>query len=117
MSISDIEITNLTTRVINPFLRFTIGGTYCIETLVLGDGEKKYLHKGSPGPMKISDLVSYLEPNKSKLFRMSIRCDVNQSYESLSQEHFHIEVWDKAAWSLNTFLGYESILLSEIASG
>ena len=117
MSISDIDITNLTSKVINPFIRFTIGGDYTIETLVLGDGSKKYLHSGSPGPMKISDVVSYVEPNKNKPFRMSIKTEVTQSYESLSREHFHIEVWDKAAWSLNTFLGYESLLLQDVARG
>lgn len=35
----------------------------------------------------------------------------------MSQQHLHIEVWDKAAWSLNTFVGYESVPLIEIASG
>lgn len=33
------------------------------------------------------------------------------------EEHFHIEVWDKAAWSLNTFVGYESLLLHDVANG
>jgi len=58
--------------VLNPFIRFTVGGTYCIEVLVLGDGKKKYLHTGKPGLQKITDVVSNLECNKSKLFRMQI---------------------------------------------
>ena len=33
------------------------------------------------------------------------------------EEHFHIEVWDKANWSLNTFVGYESLLLHDVANG
>lgn len=61
--IGDIEITNLTSRVLNPFIRFTIGGTYCIETMMLDKGEKKYLRKGKPGPVVISDVLSYLETN------------------------------------------------------
>jgi hypothetical protein len=80
VNISDIEITNLTSHVLNPFLRFTIGGTYCIETLVLGDGKKQYLQKGTSGPQKISDKVSYLESNKSKLFRMQLHTEVKLSY-------------------------------------
>lgn len=71
--IYDIEITNLTAHVLNPFLRFTIGGTYCIETLMLDKGEKKYLHKGTPGPQRITDQLSYLESNKSKLFKSHIK--------------------------------------------
>ena len=39
------------------------------------------------------------------------------SYNQLSREHFHVEVWDKATWTLNTFLGYESILLADVANG
>jgi hypothetical protein len=33
------------------------------------------------------------------------------------EEHFHIEVWDKANWSLNTFVSYESLLLHDVANG
>ena len=33
------------------------------------------------------------------------------------EEHFHIEVWDKANWSLNTIVGYESLLLHDVANG
>lgn len=102
---------------LNPFIRFTVGGTYCIEVLVLGDGKKKYLHTGKPGLQKITDVVSNLECNKSKLFRMQIKCQVRMSYNQLSHEHFHVEVWDKATWTLNTFLGYESILLADVANG
>lgn len=104
-------------RLLNPFIRFTVGGTYCIEVLVLGDGKKKYLHTGKPGLQKITDVVSNLECNKSKLFRMHIKCHVKMSYNQLSHEHFHVEVWDKATWTLNTFLGYESILLADVANG
>lgn len=39
------------------------------------------------------------------------------SYNQLKHEHFHIEVWDKAAWSLNTFIGYESLSLIEVVNG
>lgn len=39
------------------------------------------------------------------------------SYNQLRHEQFHIEVWDKAAWTLNTFLGYESMLLEDVANG
>jgi hypothetical protein len=33
------------------------------------------------------------------------------------EEHFHIEVCDKANWSLNTFVSYESLLLHDVANG
>ena len=33
------------------------------------------------------------------------------------EEHFHIEVWEKANWSLNTFVSYESLLLHDVANG
>ena len=110
-------MTNLLPRVLNPFIRFTVGGTYCIEVLVLGDGKKKYIHSGKPGLQRITDVVSNLESHKSKLFRIHIGCQVKMSYNQLSHEHFHVEVWDKATWTLNTFLGYESILLADVANG
>ena len=33
------------------------------------------------------------------------------------EEHAHIEVWDKNGFFLNTFLGYESLLLLDVAGG
>ena len=40
------------------------------------------------------------------------------SYFQLMEEHLHIEVWNSGGFfSLNTFLGYESLRLLDIASG
>jgi hypothetical protein len=117
MNISNIEITNLTSQILNPFVRFTIGGTYYIETITLDQGKKTYVHHGTPGTQRITDLVSYLEPSKCKSFKQSLTSDVKLSYNQLRAEHLHIEVWDKAKWSLNTFVGYESLPLIDIASG
>ena len=40
------------------------------------------------------------------------------SYFQLMEEHLHIEVWNSGGFfSLNTFLGYESLRLLDVASG
>ena len=80
VSISEIEIQNLTQAPINPFIRFTIGGNFYIEVLQLGNGAKKYLYQGTSGNQQISDVIRYLEPNHTKLFKKSMKCEVYKSY-------------------------------------
>jgi hypothetical protein len=62
------------------FIRFTIGGNFYIEVLKLGSGASKYLYKGKSGNQQISDVIRYLEPNQTKLFKKSMNCEVYQSY-------------------------------------
>jgi hypothetical protein len=80
VSISEIEIQNLTQAPINPFIRFTIGGNFYLEVLKLGSGAIKYFYKGKSGNQQISDVIRYLEPNQTKLFKKSMNCEVYQSY-------------------------------------
>lgn len=101
----------------NPFIRFTIGGNFYIEVLVMGNGKKKYLNKGKSGTQQITDVLVNMESNETKIFKKQLRCEIYESYFQLMEEYFHIEVWDKASWTLNQFVGYESILLHDIANG
>jgi hypothetical protein len=48
---------------------------------------------------------------------MQLHKELKLSYNQLSEEHMHIEVWDRSVWTLNTFVGYESLPLIDVASG
>ena len=61
--------------------------------------------------------IRYLEANGTEVFDSNITAEIQASYFQLMEEHVHIEVWDKNAILLNTFLGYDSLLLHDVANG
>ena len=49
------------------------------------------------------------------MYNNKIECATQASYFQLMKQHLHIEVWNANDWSLNTFLGYESLSLFDVA--
>ena len=117
MVIEDIEITNKTSRLMNPFIRFTIGGDYYVDIKELANKSKIYLPHGEKGVVQMTHVLRYLEPGMTEVFSSVIESSIQSSYFQLMEEHVHIEVWDKNGFLLNSWLGYESLLLFDVANG
>ena len=115
--IEDIEITNQTPNIINPFIKFIVGGDYRIYIKKLKSGNK-YLPEGTKGISQFTDKINYLDAGASQHFGNRFEMLYEASYFQLMEEHLHIEVWNSGGFfSLNTFLGYESLRLLDVASG
>lgn len=62
--IEDIEITNQTPNIINPFIKFIVGGDYRIYIKKLKSGNK-YLPEGTKGISQFTDKINYLDAGAS----------------------------------------------------
>jgi hypothetical protein len=116
VKISNIEIVNETKEVIDPFIRFIIGGTYFVEIKKRGS-DTIYLPQGKLGIIHCTDVVKFLEGSQSRLFTREIITVYTSSYFQLETERLHVEVWDSERFYLNKFLSYNSIPLSDIVDG
>ena len=76
-----------------------------------------YLPSGAKGVSMFTDKLSYLDAGGQQTFEAKIECTLQASYFQLLEEHLHIEVWDSSRFFLNTFLGYESVQLLDVAQG
>lgn len=76
-----------------------------------------YLPKGTKGIIQMTDKLSYLDSGASGTFQAKIESTIYASYFQMMEQHFHIEVWDTNSFTLNSYLGYESIPLIDIARG
>lgn len=76
-----------------------------------------YLEKGTKGVVQMTDMISYLDSGASGTFESKIEAMIYASYFQMMEQHFHIEVWDTNSFTLNSYLGYESIPLIDIAQG
>jgi len=63
VKISNIEITNNTKEVIDPFIRFIIGGNYYVEVKKRGKDDTIYLNYGKLGIIHCTDVTKFMEAN------------------------------------------------------
>ena len=117
VKISNIEIINETKQVIDPFIRFIIGGNFFIEVKKRGKDEVIYLPQGDLGIVHSTDVINFVEGSEFRLFDNVIQTIYMASYFQLESERLHIEVWDKEGFYLNKFLAYNSIPLMDIVDG
>jgi hypothetical protein len=80
VKIENIEIVNETKEVLDPFLRFIIGGNYFIEIKKRGKDEVIYHPQGDIGIIHLTDVCRFLEGNAFNLFEREIRTIYTASY-------------------------------------
>jgi hypothetical protein len=80
VKISNIEIINETKEVIDPFLRFIIGGSYFIELKKRGADDIIYIPQGKLGIIHMTDVAKFLEGNQSRIFEREIFTNYTSSY-------------------------------------
>jgi hypothetical protein len=114
--LSNIEIINQSSDVIDPFVRFIIGGDFFIELKKRGDS---FIHvkQGELGLVHMTNWIKFLESGERKLFSREIRTIYEASFFQLETERLHVEVWDREEWNCNRFLSYASIPLIDIVDG
>ena len=95
VKISNIEIVNETRKVIDPFIRFQIGGTYFVEIKKRGKNDTFYLPQGELGIVHSTDVVNFVESNESRQYENIIETIYMASYFKLESERLHVELWDK----------------------
>jgi len=117
VKISNVEIVNETKEVIDPFIRFIIGGSYFIEIKKEGGDETVYLPQGELGIIHMTDVAKFLEGNQSRIFEREINTVYTASYFKLESERLHIEIWDSEGFFLNQFMSYNTIPLIDIVDG
>lgn len=117
VKISNVEIVNETKEVIDPFIRFIIGGSYFIEIKKKGGDETVYLPQGELGIIHMTDVAKFLEGNQSRIFEREINTVYTASYFKLESERLHIEIWDSEGFFLNQFMSYNTIPLIDIVDG
>ena len=117
VKISNIEITNETKQVVDPFIRFLIGGNFFIEVKKRGRDEVIYLPQGELGIVHCTDVAKFVEGSAVHLYENTIETVYMASHFQLESERLHIEVWDKERFYLNEFLSYNSIPLIDIVDG
>lgn len=115
--IENIEIVNETKEVIDPFIRFLIGGTFFIEMKKRGKDEVVYLPQGEMGIVHTTDVAKFVEGNDYRLYDNLIETIYQASYFQLERERLHVEVWDAEGFFLNQFLSYNSMPLIDIIDG
>lgn len=70
---------------------------------------------GNKGISQFTNKLNYLDAGDKGSFSTKIECQTLASYFELMEQHLHIEVWNANSYSLNTFLGYESLKLIDVA--
>jgi len=103
--------------VIDPFMRFLIGGDFFIEVKNKGKDQKVYLPQGTLGIVHMTDVAKFLEPNDSRLFDRVIETIYTASYFQLETQRLHMEVWNTESHFLNAFKAYNTIPLIDIVDG
>ena len=76
-----------------------------------------YLSKGTKGPIQLTDVLHFVEDGQTALFKHNQTNEIVSSYFGLGENHLHVEVWEASKLKFNTYVGYESILLSDIVNG
>jgi hypothetical protein len=117
VKISNIEIANETKQVIDPFIRFLIGGNFFTEVKRRGKDDVIYVPQGELGIVHLTDVTKFVEGSEYRLYENTIETIYMASYFQLESERLHIEVWDKEKFYLNQFLSYNSIPLIDIVDG
>lgn len=79
MSISNIEIVNESGEVLDPFIRFIVGGSYFIELKKRG-GSNNYIPQGKLGKIHVTDVIKFLEGAQHKMFSREIKTIYEASY-------------------------------------
>lgn len=108
---------NETKEVIDPFIRFLIGGSYFVEVKKRGKDEVVYLHQGHMGIVHTTDVTKFVEGNEYRLYDNVITTIYAASYFQLETERLHVEIWDSENFYLNQFMSYNSIPLIDIVDG
>ena len=70
--ISNIEIVNERKDVIDPFVRFIIGGSFFIQVKKRGKDATTYLPQGDLGIVHTTDVANFLESGQSKIYERVI---------------------------------------------
>ena len=79
VKISNIEMVNETKEVLDPFMRFIIGGSYFVEVKKKGL-DTIYIPQGKLGIIHMTDMVKFLEGNASAIFEREIITIYQASY-------------------------------------
>ena len=102
IKISNIEITNEKKEVMDPFIRFIIGGDH--YTLVKKRGKEEILlHYGELGKVHTTDVIKFLEGDQSRIFTREIETIYDATFFELESSRLHIELWDAEGFYLNAF--------------
>ena len=117
VKLSYIEIVNERKEVIDPFLRFIIGGSFFTLLKKRGKDDLVYIPQGDLGIIHSTDVIKFLEGNQSAFFEKEILTVYTASYFQLESERLHVEVWDSENFYLNEFMSYNSIPLVDIIDG
>ena len=67
--------------------------------------------------MQLTDVLHKLENDSDGLFQHNQMSEIVASYFMLEEQHLHIEVWEANKLYFNTYIGYESLRLYDIATG
>ena len=117
VKISNIEITNERKEVIDPFVRFIIGGSFFTQIKKRGKDDIIYLPQGDLGIVHTTDVANFLEGGQSTIYERTISTVYVASLFQLETERLHCEVWDSEGFYLNQFMSYNSIPLIDIVDG
>ena len=77
--ISNIEIVNETKNVMDPFIRFIIGGSFFTQIKKRGDADI-YENYGSLGIIQNTEVVKFLEGGLSRIYEREIHTVYDASY-------------------------------------
>jgi hypothetical protein len=116
IKISNIELVNEKKEVIDPFIRFIIGGTFFTQIKKRGKDEIQ-IPQGELGIVHTTDVIKFLEGGNARFFTKQIQTVYTASYFQLESERLHIELWDSEGFYLNQFMAYNSIPLIDIVDG
>lgn len=67
--------------------------------------------------MQLTECLRNVEHNSNGLFQHNQMTEITASYFMLEEQHLHIEVWVVNKLYFNTYIGYESLRLMDIATG
>ena len=62
--IYQIEVTNLSGRIFDPFVQLIIGGDYYVEINKTSSGKSQHNHHGERGVIYQSDVLRFVQPNE-----------------------------------------------------
>lgn len=117
VEIFDIQFTNKSGDVVNPFVQFIIGGDYRIEYKKTSSGGVVKEEKGNMGLVFKSNVIKNMGHNESETFTTHIVTEFRTTYYEIIRNRLHFEIWTWNNWGLNKFLAIKSIRLLDVVTG
>lgn len=87
--ISGIEVVNETKEVMDPFIRFIIGGNFFTQIKKRGNDDV-YISQGTLGTIHNTDAANFLEGGMSQVLEREISTIYHASYFQLESELLHL---------------------------